>query len=208
MNFAKRIYYSFIIILVCSTIISIAGIRAFQRLAPFVNTLNSSNTQSLYYVEQMLSSISAKKDLRKFEKYLNMAKNNITEPGEKEAIEKIDSNYQPSFFGNNMYEEETINDITELSRINRIAMEQAGLKAKKIQTVGIWIIIFPSIFIWIIGLTLLARLKRTFIKPIEELNNVICDYNNGNFMRRCPSYTVSKDLQKLYDGINTILDNK
>ena len=208
MNFAKRIYYSYIIILVCSTVITIAGIRGFQKLEPFVNTLNSSNTKSLYYAEQMLSSISAKKDIRKFEKYLNLAKNNITEFGEKEVIEKIDGNYQPSFNGNNMYEEETISDIAELSRINRIAMEQAGLRAKKIQTVGIWIIIFPSVFIWIIGLTLLARLKKTFIKPIQELNDVIIDYNNGNSMRRCPSYTVSKDLQKLYDGINRILDSK
>ena len=208
MNFAKRIYYSFIIILVCSTVISIAGIRGFQRLEPFVNTLNSSNTKSLYYAEQMLFNISAKKDIRKFEEYLNFAKNNITEAGEKEVIEKIDGNYQPSFYGNNMYEEETINSIAEYSRINRVAMEQAGLKAKKMQTVGIWIIIFPSVFIWIIGLTLFARLKRTFIKPIQELNNVIIDYNNGNCMRRCPSHTESKDLQNLYDGINRILDEK
>jgi hypothetical protein len=208
MNFAKRIYYSYIIILICSTVITIAGISGFQRLEPFVNTLNSSNTKSLYYAEQMLSSITVKKDIRKFEEYLNLAKNNITEAGEKEVIEKIDGNYQPSFNGNNMYEEETISDIAELSRINRVAMEQAGLKAKKIQTVGIWIIIFPSVFIWIIGLTLLARLKRTFIKPIQEMKDVIIDYNSGNHMRRCPSYTTSKDLQKLYDGINRILDEK
>ena len=208
MNFAKRIYYSYIIILICSTVITIAGISGFQRLEPFVNTLNSSNTKSLYYAEQMLSSITVKKDIRKFEEYLNLAKNNITEAGEKEVIEKIDGNYQPSFNGNNMYEEETMSDIAELSRINRVAMEQAGLKAKKIQTVGIWIIIFPSVFIWIIGLTLLARLKRTFIKPIQEMKDVIIDYNSGNHMRRCPSYTTSKDLQKLYDGINRILDEK
>ncbi len=208
MNFAKRIYYSYIIILICSTVITIAGISGFQRLEPFVNTLNSSNTKSLYYAEQMLFNISAKKDIRKFEEYLNMAKNNITEPDEAKVVDKIAGNYQPSFYGNSMYEEETINDITELSRINRVALEQAGLRAKKMQTVGIWIIIFPSIFIWIIGLTLLARLQRTFIKPIEELNNVIVDYNNGNCMRRCPSYAVLKDLQKLYDGINRILDEK
>ena len=208
MIFARRIYYSFIVILVCSTVIAIAGIRGFQRLEPFVNTLNSSNTKSLFYAEQMLSSISVKKDIRKFEEYLNLAKNNITEPGEKEIIERIDGNYQPSFKGNNMYEDETIENITELSRINRLAMEQAGLSAKKIQTVGIWIIIFPSVFIWLIGLTLLARLRRIFIKPLQELNNVIVDYNNGNRMRRCPSHTASKDLQKLYDGLNQILDEK
>ena len=208
MNFAKRIYYSYIFILICSTVITIAGIRGFQKLEPFVSTLNSSNTKSLYYAEQMLSSISVKKDIRKFEEYLNLAKNNVTESGEEKIIEKIEGNYQPSFYGNNKYEEETISDIAELSKINRVAMEQAGLKAKKIQTVGIWIIIFPSIFIWIMGFTLLARLKRTFIKPIQELNDVIVDYNSGNHMRRCSSYTVSKDLQKLYDGINRILDEK
>lgn len=208
MNFAKRIYYFFIIILICSTVITIAGINGFQRLEPFVNTLNSSNTESLYYAEQMLSSISVKKDLKNFEKNLNKAKSNITEAGEKEAIDKIADNYLLAFNGNKRVEEETINEIADFSKINRVAMEHAGLRAKKMQTVGIWIIIFPSIFIWIIGLTLLARLKRTFIKPIQELNDVIFDYNSGNRMRRCPSYTISKDLQKLYDGINRILDEK
>lgn len=208
MNFAERIYYSFIIILACSTIITIAGITGFQRLEPFVSTLNSSNTKSLYYAEQMLSSISSKKDLNKFQENLEKAKNNVTEPTEKEVIDKISDNYLPAFYGNKKTEEETVNEIAELSMINRIAMEKAGLRAKKMQTVGIWIIIFPSVFIWIIGLTLLARLKRTFIKPIQELNDVIFDYNSGNHMRRCPSYTVLKDLQNLYDGINRILDNK
>ena len=208
MIFARRIYYSFIVILVCSTVIAIAGIRGFQRLEPFVNTLNSSNTKSLFYAEQMLSSISVKKDLKMFEKNLKDAKNNTTEPNEKEVIDKISGYYKSAFQGNEKMEEKAVNEIAELSKINRVAMEQAGIRAKKIQTVGIWIIIFPSIFIWIIGFTLLARLKRTFIKPLQELNDVIFDYNSGNHMRRCPSYTSSKDLQKLYDGINRILDSK
>ncbi len=87
-------------------------------------------------------------------------------------------------------------------------MERAGKKAKKTEKVGIWIILFPSVFIWIIGFTILHRLKKTFIIPIQELNNVVFEYNKGNKMRRCPSNTPSKDLQKLYDGINQILDNK
>ena len=65
MNLSRKIYLYFIILLICSTIITVAGIYGFQRLEPFVNTLNSANTQSLYYAEQMLSSISAKKDLKR-----------------------------------------------------------------------------------------------------------------------------------------------
>ncbi|MBQ6516696.1 hypothetical protein IJI31_05900 [bacterium] len=208
MNFSQKIYSYFIIILICSTIITIAGISGFQRLEPFVNTLNNCNTKSLYYAEQMLSSISLKKDLPRFEEYLKKAKNNITEKGEQEILDEITYDYLPAFKGNKIYEEKTVDKISELSKINILAMESAGAKAERIKSVGIWIILFPSIFIWIIGLTLLSKIKRTFIKPIQELNSVIFEYNQGNKMRRCPSYTISKDIQKLYDGINRILDSK
>ncbi len=208
MNFAHRIYTSFILLLICSTIITIAGIRGFLKLEPYINTLNSRNTQSLYYAEQMLSSISARKDLKTFEHNLEKARNNVTEAGEEEVLNKIADNYLPAFKGNKKIEEEKIDEIAKLSKINRVAMERAGRIAKKTESIGVWIILFPSIFIWIIGFTILARLRRTFIKPIQELNDVVLDYNKGNKMRRCPSYTSSKDLQKLYDGINSILDNK
>lgn len=208
MNFAHRIYTSFILLLICSTIITIAGIRGFLKLEPYINTLNSRNTQSLYYAEQMLSSISARKDIKTFEHNLEKARNNVTEAGEEEVLNKIADNYLPAFKGNKKIEEEKIDEIAKLSKINRVAMERAGRIAKKTESIGVWIILFPSIFIWIIGFTILARLRRTFIKPIQELNDVVLDYNKGNKMRRCPSYTSSKDLQKLYDGINSILDNK
>ncbi len=208
MNLSGKIYLYFIILLICSAIIAAAGIYGFQRLEPAINLLNSSNTQSLYYAEQMLSSISSRKDLNKFEKNLNLAQKNITETGEKEALDKIASNYLIAFKGNKKVEEETINEIAEFAKINRQSMEHAGVAAKKQRTIGIWIIMFPSIFIWIIGMAILKRLDRTCIKPIQELNDVIFEYNNGNHMRRCPSVSVSNDLQKLYDGINSILDNK
>ena len=208
MNLSKKIYLYFIILLICSTIITVAGIYGFQRLEPAINLLNSSNTQSLYYAEQMLTSISAKKDLKNFEKNLHLAGENVTEDGERDILDQIASEYLPAFEGNKIFEEQTINDIAELARINRLAMEQAGIKAKRQQAIGIWIILFPSVFIWIIGIAFLKRLDRTYIKPIQELNDVIFEYNQGNYMRRCPSITISKDLQKLYDGINNILDNK
>jgi len=208
MKFTGKIYSYFLILLVCSTIITIAGIYGFQRLEPSMNIVHNSNTRSLYYTEQMLISMASKNDIKNFEEYLDMAKNNITEVGEKEALYKIEENYLKAFQGDEESREETINEITTIASINRSAMDQAVIREKRMQTIGIWIIIFPSVFIWIMGITLLRRLDRTFIKPIQELNNVIFEYNQGNLMRRCPSISASKDLQKLYDGINNILDNK
>ncbi len=208
MKFSGRIFLYFIILLICSTVIALAGIYGFQKLEPSIKLLNSSNTQSLYYAEQMLTDISAKKDIKAFEENLSLAKNNITEDGEETIIDKIEANYIAAFKGNKEIEEETIKNIADLAKINRVAMEHAGITAKKQQAIGIWIILFPTIFIWIIGIALLKRLDRIFIKPMEELNDVIFEYNKGNRMRRCPSVTESKDLQMLYDGINKILDDK
>ena len=45
-------------------------------------------------------------------------------------------------------------------------------------------------------------------ETLDAVADAIFEYNKGNSMRRCPTVTVSQDLQKLYEGINTILDNK
>ena len=64
LGFDKRIYISFILLLICATIIAISGIYGFKRLAPAINIINSRNTQSLHYAEEMLKSISKEKTLK------------------------------------------------------------------------------------------------------------------------------------------------
>lgn len=208
MGFAKSIRFSFILLLICSTIIALAGIRGFIRLAPSIELINKSNTQSLYYAEKMISNISTVKNIKEFEVTLKEEKNNITEPGEQDAIYKIENNYKSAFSGNIKAEEAVIDAITEFSNINREAMKKAGFEAKKMSSTGIWIIIFPTIFIWILGLIILSSLENTYIKPLSELQDVVDSYRKGNKMRRCSKIAASKDFQQLYDSVNQILDSK
>ena len=204
--FAKKIYISFVLLLLCSTVIAIAGIKGFQRLAPAINIVNSRNTQSLYYAEQMLTNITTQKDIDKFEYYLNKSKKNITEPEEREAVNNIEKFYKSAFSGNNICEEFTINHIIDLSRINRKAMEEAGSRASRLKSIGIWIIIFPTIFAWLIGLALLKSIDKTIIKPLSELQDVVSSYRKGNKMRRCPKVSKSDEFQEIYNDLNAILD--
>ncbi len=208
LEFSKRIYFSFILLMLCSTIISIAGISGFQRLAPAINTINDRNTQSLYYAEQMLTNIASKKNITKFEEFLNKSKENITERNEKEAIENIEKSYKSAFAGNFKAEEYTIENVVKLTEVNRNAMKDAGIRAEKLKNVGIWIIIFPTIFVWCIGLALLKNLDRTFIKPLCVLKSVISEFKKGNKMRRCPNFAQEGEFQNLYNDINHILDSK
>ncbi len=207
MNFSKSIHFSFILLLLFSTFMAIAGIRGFQRLAPSIEHINKHNTRSLYYAEQMLSSIAVKKDVLSFESALRQEQLNITEEGEKDVIKSIEKNYKKAFSGNIASEEVVIDNIIKLSQINRCAMRQAGDDVKKLSSVGIWVIVFLTLTIWVIGLAIIRSLEHTIVTPLAELKDVIETYRKGNRMRRCPNLAPSKDFQQIYDGINSILDN-
>ena len=207
MNFSKSVHFSFILLLIFSTIIAIAGVRGFLRLAPSIEYINKHNTRSLYYSEQMLSAISVNKNLHEFEKALNNARKNVTESGEASAVKNIEKDYKQAFSGDKITEEKVINNIIELSKINRVAMNQAGMDVKQLSSVGIWVIVFLTLIIWVLGLAIIKSINKTVILPLAELKGVIEAYRKGNRMRRCPKLAPSEDFQQIYDGINLLLDN-
>ena len=101
----------------------------------------------------------------------------------------------------------TINYIIDLTKINRKAMEEAGNRALMLEEIGIWLIIFLTIFAWITGFILLKLFDTTLIKPLSELKSVIFEYRKGNKMRRCPKIAKSQEFQELYNCTNYLLDN-
>ena len=82
------------------------------------------------------------------------------------------------------------------------------IQKKRLQHIGIWVIVFPTIFVLILGFILLHSLKKMIIKPLEELKDVMISYLKGNHMRRCPQVSSPEDSQELYDSLNFILDSK
>lgn len=207
MNFSKSIHFSFILLLLFSTFMALAGIRGFIRLAPSIEHINEHNTQSLYYAEQMLSAMSVKKDIKGFETALTQEKSNITELGEKELMDSIEKEYKSAFAGDTGASESVTDNIIKISELNRCAMKRAGLDVKQLSSVAIWVIIFLTAAIWILGLAIMKTIEKTVIIPLSELKDVLESYRKGNRMRRCPTLAPSKDFQQIYDGINSLLDN-
>ena len=190
-----------------STLLAIAGIRGFFRLATAIEQINEHNTRSLYITEQMMSAITVRKDIKLFEQALEEGKANITEKGEDEIINKIEKNYKLGFI-NPKYKEITVDNIIELSRLNRIAMKDAALNAKRLSSEAAWVITFLIIMTWVLGILIMRTLAQNIIKPVAELEDVLNTYLKGNTMRRCPSLAPNKLFQIIYEAVNTILDKK
>ena len=121
-------------------------------------------------------------------------------------IKKIEKNYKSAFSGNIKKEEEIVDYIIDLSTINRNAMKRATIEANQLSSVGAWVIVFLTIFIWFLGFMLMKSIEKGFIKPLDELNDVLAKYNQGNKLRRCPKQAPNKDFQKIYDSVNVLLD--
>ena len=85
-------------------------------------------------------------------------------------------------------------------------MKRATIEANQLSSVGAWVIVFLTIFIWFLGFMLMKSIEKGFIRPLDELNDVLAKYNQGNKLRRCPKQAPSKDFQKIYDSINVLLD--
>ena len=163
MNFSRSFYLSFILLLVFSTLLALAGIRGFLKLAPSIEQINKHNTQSLYIAESMMSALTVNKDIKSFEEALAKGKTNVTEKGEAEVINKIEKGYKSAFKNNAGYKETTVNNIIELSRINRVGMQNAALRAKKLSSAGAWVIGFLTLITWVLGLILIKTLTTNLI---------------------------------------------
>ncbi len=194
------------ILLVFSTLLAIAGIRGFYRLAPSIEHINSHNTHSLYVAEKMMSAFAVKKDIQQFETALEQGRLNITESGEADAIANIEAEYKNAFLDNKQSQNVVIDNIINLTKINRLAMQQEAVKAKNISSAAAWLITFLTIFTWFIGFGILNTLQRHLFSPVNEIINVLDDYKKGNKLRRCPRLAPNKIFQSIFNNINEILD--
>ena len=66
-------------------------------------------------------------------------------------------------------------------------MQNATNSEKRLQHIGMWVIVFPTIFVLILGFMLLHSLKKMIIKPLEELKDVMISYLKGKSYEKMPS---------------------
>ena len=80
------------------------------------------------------------------------------------------------------------------------------MDVKQLSSVGIWVIVFLTVIIWLLGFAIINKINKTVISPLSELKDVIEAYRKGNRIRRCPKLAPSREFQQIYDGINMLLD--
>ena len=189
------------------------SIWVFIRMAPAIEVIIEQNQRSLQASELMLAAL-ARRAVKgddpplkaSFIKALKNAQNNITENEEPIVLKRIAKNYLKAFDGDSTAIDETVNAILLLADINSHAMAVADEKAKQFGNAGAWGIVFMSTGVFLSGMLFIRSLKRSLLKPLEEMRSVLSAYRNGDKMRRCTGFNLPKDIKIIFNDLNEFLD--
>jgi hypothetical protein len=214
MKLAQSVRLGAWFLIALNLVMAFGSIWVFMRMAPAIEIIIEQNERSLHACEEMLSNLALVDQSEngtdqlqsEFLKALQRVKNNITEKEEPTAIGAISQNYVQAFAGDSKAKKSTVAAIQHLSQINRSAMVAADRKARQFGNAGAWGIVFMASAVFMVGLLFMRGLKRSLIKPLEEIQSVIQAVKAEDNMRRCTGPDAPQDIRSIFGGFNDILD--
>jgi hypothetical protein len=195
-------------------LMALGSIGIFTRMAPAITIIIDQNERSLQACEDMLALLALSNNssedlttrLHNFENAYERAKNNVTEAEEPVVLQSIEKIFPSALSGNLIARQAVVAAIVDLGKINREAMIKADARARQLGFAGAWGVVFMACSIFVAGMIFVRRVSHRVIKPLEEIHNVITAQRNGETLRRCTGVDLPHEIQKIFIGINEILD--
>lgn len=213
MRLAQSIQVGGWLIIAINLLMALGCIGIFTRMAPAVEEINLRNYRSLEACEEMLDVMAeagggmADDGLQgRFRNALNLARANVTEAGETEAIHRITLHYQAALRREEPARMLTLTAIRDLSAHNREAMVKAAAAVRQLGMAGAWGVVFLALLALLAGLLFKRRLTRNLVVPLEEINTVIAANRAGDLRRRCSGADLPRDVEAVFNGVNDLLD--
>ncbi len=212
MRLAQAIQFGGWLIIAINLLMALGCIGIFMRMAPAVEEINLRNYRSLEACEVMLD-VLAESDgtvdaalQERFRNALSLARANVTEAGEGEAIQRISRNYQAALRRENPARTATLTAIRDLSTHNREAMVKAAAAVRQLGMAGAWGVVFMALLVLLAGLLFKRRLARNLVVPLEEIKTVIAANRAGDLRRRCSGADLPRDVEAVFNEVNELLD--
>ncbi|MEM7782652.1 MAG: hypothetical protein AAF939_06640 [Planctomycetota bacterium] len=208
--------------LILILLLGIGTIAVFTRMSPAIETILKQNEKSLRSCEEMLVALvqiqnqaplvdsdqQATNDSnlsRRFRKAYETAAGNVTEQGEQQELDSIESHWKNAMQGDEEATAKIVASILQLSKINRNAMRTADDRARRLGNAGAWGVVFMTLTVFTIGLIYLRTVANQLITPLTEVYDVVVKAKDEPF-RRCGRQNDRADIQLLYERINELLD--
>lgn len=208
MQSGKIITLSVWLMISFNLLLAFGSVWSFQRMSPEIRRIFERNVISLDACENMLFALAEEKvNTAEFRKALSIAEHNITERGEKESLIRIRALLPDFEGGSKEARSQIIHEISKLSEFNKSAIVDAAEKTQKMRRAGAWGVVFMTLFFFMAAIFFEQRLRRSLLKPLQEIASVLEARRQGDQFRRCNDIYASKDMKNLFKSINDLLDN-
>ena len=175
------------------------------------NNILAANYNTLQYSRNMLLAL---EDLQtdplaynQFSKHLQKQQNNVTEPGEAEATDKISIHFEALKTDpkNQELQSSIRKDIAELMQLNMSAIEHKSGVANLTAGTAITVISIAGTFCFLIAFILLVNLPSNIANPIKVLTQSIKEIANQNYKQRI-EFIGDGEFGELATSFNTMAE--
>ncbi len=185
------------------------------RMSPVIGKIVSENVRSLEATEAMLGVLAEApagpldaKAAARFDRALKNAWDNVTEVEERAALTRIAEVQKAALAGDGTARAEMIEEIFELSEVNRHAMRLADDEARRQGDAGAWFAVLAAIASLVISAYLGRRLVHNLVEPLGQLYRVLEAFQTGQHHRRCTAVDVPPEFRRIFESVNNLLDAK
>lgn len=207
MRLGRNIALGAWILIVFNLLLAFGSIWGFLRMAPSIERVNERNARSLEATEKMLIALTDEGfDPDEFESALTLGESNVTERGEREALDAIRKLDLSRIAIDPRTRAEAVAAIVRLADSNRAAMADAAKRTRALCTAGAWGVVFMALAVFCVGIVFEQRLRRGVADPLEELRDVLRAQRGGDRMRRCSGAPISGDMKELFLNVNELID--
>lgn len=194
--------------------ISLAAIGLFLRMSPAIETILRENQPSLAAAEEMLAALAEETapgevQQQRFLSALATAEELLTEAAERPVVERIKSLAAPALRGDSEPRRALVAELGKLSEINRQAMAERDIAAKRLGISGAWAVMFLGALGFGTSLLQGRRLARRIAAPLDELYAVTRAFREGDSHRRARDFPAAPaEIRFVRESLNLLLDER
>ncbi|WP_341695041.1 sensor histidine kinase [Flavobacterium arundinis] len=211
MKIKTKLIFAMCLLFLMITILSGLGIRQVRLLSGDTKNILVANYQSLEHARNMYKVLdnigNEEKATEKFQTYLDLQKNNVTETGEQELTNDLAEDYEALLKqpGNAEITKKVRADLNSIMKLNMDAIQRKSNTASQTADDSLLWMSLVSSFCFIIGFTLIVNLPGYIANPIRDLTESIKEIAAKNYSKRL-YFKGHDEFSELAKSFNTMAE--
>jgi hypothetical protein len=196
-------------------LLAFGAIGLFVRMGPAIDRILEENVLSIVAAEEMLAELAAHEpallapEVRaRVRQSLDRAQLNVTEEAERPILAAIEGQLADAMDGSVSARAAMIREVRRLILINREAMNDADKEARRLGIAGAWAAVLVGFGSFMLSVFVVVRLQSRFVRPLEELYQVLEDARGGVRLRRCRTREAPREVVQIARSVNKLLDER